>query len=128
MSLPIDDFIDRTIDPADREDAKRTSSVVCLATPGTPVIIVSDAFEAHTGYKPEEALGRNLSFLQGPNTEPEAVAEFRRLIKNGEAGLVRITNYRADGSKFIHECDLRPVRDSKNAVTHFVAIQRLCSP
>ncbi|MEO9824547.1 MAG: PAS domain-containing protein [Paracoccaceae bacterium] len=125
MTLPIDAAIDQTIEPDAREEAKRSSSVLCSAAPGTPVVAVSDSFGAHTGYKPSEAIGRNLSFLQGPNTESEAVEKFRTLIANGEAGLVRITNYRADGSEFIHECDFRPVRDEQETITHFVTIQRL---
>ena len=103
----------------------RASSVVCAAEPGTPVLFVSDAFEEHTGYSPNEAIGRNLSFLQGPETEPEAIEEFRRLIANNEAGIVRITNDRADGSIFRHECDFRPVIGSNDTVSHFIAIQRL---
>ncbi len=119
-----DTYIDRTVAPDERAEAKQRSSVVCLADGGNPVVFVSDAFEAHTGYAPREAIGQNLSFLQGPGTEPEAVEQFRTLIKNGEAGLVRITNYRADGTKFLHECDFRPVRDKNEKVTHFIAIQR----
>ena len=121
----IDSYIDRTVAPEEREDAKQHSSVVCLATPGTPVVYVSDAFEAHTGYPPRDVIGRNLSFLQGPDTEPESIQKFRDLIRNEESGMVRITNYRADGTKFMHECDFRPVRDKNERVTHFIAIQRL---
>lgn len=125
MTLPIESAINRTVELADQADAKRSSSVLCSAEPGTPIVVVSDAFEAHTGYKPKDVIGRNLSFLQGKNTEPEAVAKFKRMIAMGEAGRVQITNYRADGTEFMHECDFRPVRNSSDQVTHFIAIQRL---
>lgn len=127
MSLPIEAVIGQTVEFDAQADAKRSSSVLCSSAPGTPVVTVSDAFEAHTGYKSIEAIGRSLSFLQGPNTEPEAVEKFRSLIANGEAGTVRITNYRADGSEFIYECDFRPVRNSQDVITHFIAIQKLVS-
>lgn len=109
---------------AGNPEVKAHSAVVCLATPGVPVIYVSDAFEAHTGYRPDEAIGRGLSFLQGPESEASAVAEFRRLISNRVAGKVRITNYRKDGTRFVHECELRPVCNDTDEVTHFIAIQR----
>lgn len=32
--------------------------------PDNPMIFVSDEFEEQTGYRPEEALGRNCRFLQ----------------------------------------------------------------
>ncbi len=35
--------------------------------PDNPMIFVSDEFEDQTGYSPEEALGRNCRFLQGPD-------------------------------------------------------------
>lgn len=120
----VDAFVNRAFEPDEQEAAKQSSTVVCAATPGTPVVFVSDAFEAHTGYAPVDIIGKNLAILQGPDTEPEAVARFRTLIKDGTAGLVTITNYRSDGEKFIHECDFRPVRDAQERVTHFVAVQR----
>jgi PAS domain S-box-containing protein len=121
----IGEFIERAVDRDDIEDMLGHSSVVCSADPGNPVIFVSEEFQSHTGYSPSEAVGRNLSFLQGPDTEPASVAQFRDLIAKAEAGIVRITNYRADGTKFVHECDFRPVRDTEDRVTHFIAIQRL---
>ncbi|MEO9517669.1 MAG: PAS domain-containing protein [Paracoccaceae bacterium] len=123
----VDGYIEQVIEEDAIDAAKLLSSVVCSAEAGTPVLYVSEAFEAHTGYSPEVAVGQNLSFLQGPETEPESVAKFRELIANGLSGVVRITNYRADGSLFVHECDFRPVRDEKDAISHFVAIQRLVS-
>jgi PAS domain S-box-containing protein len=120
----INAYIDQTVEPEDREEARTRSAVVCSSQPGNQVMYVSEAFEEHTGYAPKDAVGKNLSFLQGPDTEAEAIAQFQKLIKNEEPGLVRITNYRADGSKFLHECDMRPVRDKEERVTHFIAIQR----
>ena len=120
----IDSIIDQTVARGERAEAKSQSSVVCSAERGNPLVYVSEAFEQHTGYKPQDVVGKNLAFLQGPETETEAVERFRSLIKNEEAGLVRITNYRADGTKFLHECDFRPVRDKNENVTHFIAIQR----
>jgi PAS domain S-box-containing protein len=110
------------------EGVETLSSVVCLATPGTPVVYVSDAFESHTGYSRAEAIGRSLSFLQGPGTEPEAVVRFQDLIARRVPGTVRITNYRRDGTPFTHLCELRPVFDSNGMATHFVAVQRPGKP
>lgn len=121
----IDNILEKAIDQGRLEEAKRQSSVVCSASAGNPVIFASDAFESHTGYTAQEIIGKSLSILQGPKTEPEAIAKFRQLIADGEAGMVRITNYRKDGTLFIHECDFRPIRDPNNKVSQFIAIQRL---
>lgn len=121
----IDQFLEKAVARNLLEEAKRQSSVVCSAEAGNTVIFASDAFEAHTGYSVKEIIGKNLSILQGPKTEPESVAKFRQLITDCEAGVIRITNYHKDGSLFVHECDFRPVRDHDNKVSHFIAIQRL---
>lgn len=121
---PFDLFIEHSLEPSERAVVGGQSAVVCDAGPGNLVVFVSSAFEAHTGYRQDEAVGRNLSFLQRPDTEPEAVELFRYLIRNGTAGTVRITNYRKDKTRFLHECELRPVRDAAGGITHFIAIQR----
>ncbi|MEL6585412.1 MAG: PAS domain-containing protein [Pseudomonadota bacterium] len=123
-SNPYTDFVDSRLEPETREAAHEHSAVICLAGPGAPVVYVSDAFKAHTGYDSAEAVGRNLSFLHGPKTEPEAVDAFRQLMEAGQPGTIRITNYRKDRSTFVHECEMRPIRDEAGAITHFIAIQR----
>ena len=121
-------FIRDRVDEDTRNAAANSSAVVCLAAPGVPVLYVSDVFEAHTGYAPSEIIGRSLSMLQGPATEPAAVAQFRELIENAKPGLVKITNYRKDGTPFTHECALRPISDASGTLTHFVAIQKPILP
>ena len=45
--------------------------------PSRPLIYANDGFERLTGYPVGEVLGRNCRFLQGPDTDPAAVAEIR---------------------------------------------------
>lgn len=120
-------FVDAYLAGDLRDDAATSSAVVCLAAPGTPVVYVSPAFEAHTGYPFREVVGRSLSILQGPGTETEAVGLFRRLIDARASGTIRITNYRRDGTAFLHRCELRPIATRDGEVTHFIAIQRPCA-
>ncbi|MDZ4376314.1 MAG: PAS domain-containing protein, partial [Phenylobacterium sp.] len=42
--------------------------------PDNPVVFANEAFCRLTGYAREEILGRNCRFLQGPETDPEAVS------------------------------------------------------
>jgi PAS domain S-box-containing protein len=118
------DFLQTHVPDPVAQDALQHSAVVCLASEGNPVVYVSAAFEQHTGYAPTDAIGRNLSFLQGPDSEPEAIERFRELIRDATPGHVKITNYRKDGTRFVHECEMRPVLDKSGALSHFIAIQR----
>lgn len=91
--------------------------------PDHPIIYVNPAFERITGYAPEEALGRNCRFLQGPGTDPEAVDLIRRQLAREEEVHVTLRNYRKDGSPFWNDLYVSPVRDSEGRVTHYVGMQ-----
>ncbi|WP_304481816.1 PAS domain-containing protein [Novosphingobium sp. P6W] len=38
-----------------------------------PIVFCNEAFQSLTGYTRDEIVGRNCRFLQGPDTDPEAV-------------------------------------------------------
>jgi PAS domain S-box-containing protein len=91
--------------------------------PDDPLVFVNPAFERTTGYSAEEAVGRNCRFLQGPDTDPRAVARVRELLAREEHGTVLLLNSRKDGTAFWNELSLSPVYDGDGALTHFVGIQ-----
>lgn len=49
--------------------------------PDNPIVYASDNFIELTGYERRQVLGRNCRFLQGPDTDPEAVAKIRKGIE-----------------------------------------------
>jgi PAS domain S-box-containing protein len=89
-----------------------------------PILYVNDAFERLTGYGAAEVVGHDCRFLQGPETEPEPVAELRAAIDEQRPTSVELLNYRKDGQRFWNRLDVAPVRDSDGAVTHYVGFQR----
>lgn len=88
-----------------------------------PIVYASHGFMALTGYKLEQILGRNCRFLQGPETDPEAVAQVREAIQNGTDCSVCLLNYRADGSTFWNQFFIAALRDSDGAVVNYVGVQ-----
>jgi PAS domain S-box-containing protein len=91
--------------------------------PDMPLIYINEGFERLTGYSAEATLGHNCRFLQGPDTDPEAVEEIRTAIREQRPCLVEILNYRRDGTTFWNRLSITPVRDSAGTVTHFIGIQ-----
>jgi PAS domain S-box-containing protein len=91
--------------------------------PGNPLVYVNPAFERMTGYAAEEAVGRNCRFLQGPATDPDAVARLRDALRAGRSCTVTLLNYRKDGSTFWNELTVSPVRGVHGELTHFVGVQ-----
>jgi PAS domain S-box-containing protein len=99
---------------------------VTLADPrqaDCPIVFMNPAFQAITGYGPEEVLGRNCRFLQGAETDARALARLRRALQRVEPATVEFINYRKDGGKFWNELRLAPVRDPQGQLVSFVGIQ-----
>jgi len=93
------------------------------ALPDNPMIFVSDEFEAQTGYSPEEAVGRNCRFLQGPGTDPHAVEAIRQALKAETRFTIDILNYRKDGTPFMNRLRLRPIYDTDGTLMFFAGAQ-----
>lgn len=87
-----------------------------------PLVYVNEAFQQITGYDENEILGRNCRFLQGPETDPETVAEMRRGIDANEQVSVELVNYRVNGRRFWNRVDVAPVFDDGDLV-NFVGFQ-----
>ncbi len=91
--------------------------------PDNPMIFVSDEFEAHTGYSPEEAIGRNCRFLQGPETSPHAIDAIRCALQAQTRFTIDILNYRKDGSAFVNRLRIRPIYDGQGRLLFFAGAQ-----
>ncbi|ELZ83848.1 PAS domain-containing protein [Haloferax sp. Atlit-4N] len=98
-------------------------TVADCSLPDRPLVYVNEAFEAMTGYSADAALGRNCRYLQGPNTDPERVAELRRAIEAEESASVELLNYRENGETFWNRVDVAPLSGPDGEVTHYVGFQ-----
>ncbi|WP_395015470.1 PAS domain-containing sensor histidine kinase [Dongia sp.] len=97
--------------------------VICDATQADqPIVFVNAAFTRITGYTAAEATGRNCRFLQGRDTDREAVERMRRAIMVGRAATVTLRNYRKDGRTFWNEVNISPLHDEQGKLIHFVGI------
>lgn len=89
---------------------------------GLPLIYVNEAFCRITEYSRQAVLGRSCRILQGPDTEPDAVAAVLASIRSGTDAVVKITNYRASGERFTNLLALRAVRDGQQQ-RFFIGLQ-----
>jgi PAS domain S-box-containing protein len=100
------------------------SIVITEAGPGYPIIYVNSAFCELTGYGPHEVMGKSPSILQGPETDPEVLNRLNRDLSEGKLFYGKAINYRKDGSLFMMEWKIAPIRNEKDEITHYLAIQR----
>ena len=91
--------------------------------PDMPLIFVNDAFCRTTGYSRAAVIGHNCRFLQGSDTDPDAIARLRGAIRAGRSISVELLNYRRDGQPFWNYLNVAPVHDAEGMVTAYVGVQ-----
>ncbi len=91
--------------------------------PDNPMIYVSPEFEHQTGYTVEEAVGRNCRFLQGPETDADAVEAIRAGLRARTRFTIDILNYRKDGTPFVNRLRIRPIFDDAGELLYFAGAQ-----
>jgi PAS domain S-box-containing protein len=115
---------DATVLAAALDAAHVAVTITDIAAPDSPLVYVNAAFEAITGYDRAEVLGRNCRFLQGPETDPEAVETLRAAIATRRRCDVELLNYRRDGEAFWNSLHLAPLQDRSGATTAYIGFQR----
>jgi PAS domain S-box-containing protein len=88
-----------------------------------PLIYVNDGFERLTGYSKEETVGKNCRFLQGADTDQQAVQQITEAILRGVECTVELLNYRKDGTPFWNRLSITPLKNDAGEVTHYVGVQ-----
>nr|AML76363.1 putative LOV domain-containing protein [Ishige okamurae] len=91
--------------------------------PDNPIVYASDNFIELTGYARTQVLGRNCRFLQGPDTDPDAVAKIRKGIEEGIDTSVYLRQYKADGTVFWNHVFVAALRNSDRKIINYVGIQ-----
>ena len=82
-----------------------------------------DEFEEPTGYRPEDALGRNCRFLQSRGTNSNAIDAIRQGLKAQTRFNIDILNFRKDGSEFLNRLRIRPIYDGDGRLMFFAGAQ-----
>jgi diguanylate cyclase (GGDEF)-like protein/PAS domain S-box-containing protein len=84
------------------------------------IVFVNHAFSVLTGYPPEEAIGRNCRFLQGPGSDRTVLDELAAAVAAGAPIRRTILNYRKNGDPFWNEFALDPIRADDGELIGFV--------
>jgi PAS domain S-box-containing protein len=92
-----------------------------------PLLHANRATRRLTGHSLEELHGENLRRLQGPQTDPTAVAKLHEALRSWSSVTVELCNYRADGTPFTNRVSLIPVPDASGTVEHWFGLQAAVS-
>jgi PAS domain S-box-containing protein len=91
--------------------------------PDDPIVFANRAFLDLTLYEEKDLIGRNCRLLQGPQTNPETVAEIRAALAERRAIALDILNYKADGTPFWNALYIGPIFDQDGELLYFFASQ-----
>lgn len=90
----------------------------------TILVYVNPAFEQLTGYSADEILYQDCRFLQGEETNLDAVKMIRHAIDDQAPVRSVLKNYRKDGSVFWNELSVTPFYDQVEQITYYIGIQK----
>ena len=85
-----------------------------------PIVYVNPAFLVLTGYAEQEVIGQTTSILTGPDTDRASMEKLAMALQDGWACRVRICHYRKNGTSFLSDVSLSPVKDRLGRVTSVV--------
>lgn len=100
------------------------ASVILITDRDGQITWVNPAFTHISGYTAEEALGRKPSLLKSGFHDEAFYAHLWQTILAGNIWHGEITNRRKDGSLFIEEATIAPVRNPQGEITHFIAVKQ----
>ena len=96
--------------------------VTDAALPGNPIIFANEAFLGLSGYSIEEVLGQEPHFMNGPDTDPEAIRRYQQAMAEGREDTLEVLQYRKNGEAFRSMLYATPLDDGQGAVTnHFLS-------
>lgn len=91
---------------------------------GPEIVYVNPAFERHTGYSMQEAIGNTPRMLQGPDTDRQELDRIRHALSRWQPVKAELLNYTKNGDPLWLELDIMPLADDKGWYTHWVSVER----
>lgn len=103
---------------------KSTYQALVLTNSQQIIQWVNDGFKTMTGYSVSFAKNKKPSFLQGENTCPDTIETIRKHIHKAKPVKETVINYRKSGEEYKCELSLYPIKNNKEEVTHYLALER----
>lgn len=102
---------------------ENTPNSIFITTPSGHIEYVNKHFINHTGYKPEDILGLRPSVWKTKDTPMETYESLYSHIEKGKYWRGELLNKKKDNNKYWAKTLIFPVKNTLNAVIHYIAIQ-----
>ena len=101
-----------------------TYEALVLTDYNQTILWSSKGFYKMTGYSSQFAKGKTPKFLQGEKTSAEVKQQLKRNIYHGKTFSGDLINYRKNGEDYICNIKVHPLKNEKDEITHFLALER----
>jgi PAS domain S-box-containing protein len=104
--------------------ASKTDNAVIITDSHGAIQWVNEGFTRIAGFEMAEVLGKKPgSVLQGPDTDPKAVANIREKLQQKVSFHEEILNYTKSGVPYWLSLSITPIFDEQQKLIHFIAIE-----
>jgi len=118
------------VEARDRETRKLTmaleavANAVVMVDRGGHITWVNDSFTRLTGYTSDEVRGFTPRILRSGRQSREFYRDLWATILGGQVWRGELVNRRKDGSEYVEEMAVTPIRDEQGTITQLVAIKQ----
>ncbi len=104
---------------------EQAAEMVIISDAKGRIVFVNPAFEVVTGYRRLEVLGRDMDeVIRSDRHEPAFHDRIWGILRSGESWQGRIVNRKRDGSLFVKETVISPVRNQAGEIVNLVMVGR----
>ncbi|MBI3779365.1 MAG: PAS domain S-box protein [Gammaproteobacteria bacterium] len=100
---------------------EQTADSVVITDRNGVIQYVNPAYQAVTGYSPEEAIGNSPRLVKSGQHPPAFYQRLWETILKGEVFRERFINRKKDGSLYHEEKTITPLKNARGEITHFVS-------
>jgi PAS domain S-box-containing protein len=104
---------------------QKVSNIIVITDLNGIITWVNSSFSKHTGYLFQEVIGRDLSFLHGPETNALMQMEILKSLEKGEPKTFEILNYAKDGTKYWTDLNISNIFNEDGKLTEYISIQSI---
>ena len=102
---------------------EQSPASIVITDVNAKIIFVNEAFLRSSGYTAEEVIGANPSILHSGETPRATYEQLWPTLLAGKTWSGEFVNKRKDGSRYLEQATISPVRDEQGAITHYVAVK-----
>lgn len=103
---------------------EQTAETVLITDAAGTITYVNPAFEKTTGYSRSEAIGQNPRILKSGEHDAAFYQRMWGALAAGEVWAGRITNRKKDGTLYIEDAVISPMRSTEGEIVSYVAVKR----